>query len=88
MNFLSLTHNRLLILLMIGLNVLAACDPSQTGLLRDLGGIASDSAPHGLGSQILSSYSGSYALLIGESQYTNGWTNLVTRSQRLRWECL
>jgi len=29
-----------------------------------------------LGSQILSSYSGSYALLIGESQYTHGWSKL------------
>jgi len=77
MNFLNLTHNRLLILLIIGLNVLAACE-SQTGLRRDFGGVASDSAPHGLGSQILSSYSGSYALLIGESQYTNGWDSLET----------
>jgi len=97
MNFLSLTHNRLLILLMIGLNVLAACDPSQTGLLRDPGGVASDSAPYAqkqsistlavpsrLGSQILSSYSGSYALLIGESQYTNGWGNLGSIPGELR----
>ncbi|MEK8021228.1 MAG: DUF1566 domain-containing protein, partial [Candidatus Parabeggiatoa sp.] len=28
------------------------------------------------GAQILSSYSGSYALLIGESRYTEGWSNL------------
>lgn len=84
MNFFSLTHNRLLMLLIIGLNVLAACDPSQTGLLRDPGGLTSDSAPHGLGSQILSSYSGSYALLIGESQYTNGWSNLGSIPGELR----
>jgi len=84
MNFFSLTHNRLLILLIIGLNVLAACNSSQTGLLRDPGGVASDSAPHGLGSHILSSYSGSYALLIGESQYTNGWDSLVSIPEELR----
>jgi len=86
MNFLNLTHNLLLILFMIGLSVLAACEPSQTGLLRDPGGVMSDSAPytHGLGSQILSSYSGSYALLIGESQYTNGWGHLGSIPSELR----
>ncbi len=30
------------------------------------------------GQTILSSYSGSYALLIGESQYTHGWSKLTT----------
>ncbi len=56
---------------------------------RDIGGITPDPnsttliptppppvvpSPHG--PRILSSYSGSYALLIGESHYTNGWQNL------------
>ncbi|MDM8559372.1 caspase family protein [Candidatus Parabeggiatoa sp. HSG14] len=83
MNFLSLTHNRLLMLLIIGL-MLAACDP-QTGMVRDPGGITSDSASytHGLGSQILSSYSGSYALLIGESRY-DSWPNLESIPGELR----
>jgi hypothetical protein len=35
-------------------------------------------APSPQGTQILSSYSGSYALLIGESQYTHGWSKLIT----------
>jgi hypothetical protein len=47
---------------------------------RDPGGIASDA----VGSRILSSYSGSYALLIGESQYTNGWSNLESIPGELR----
>ncbi|MDM8559371.1 SUMF1/EgtB/PvdO family nonheme iron enzyme [Candidatus Parabeggiatoa sp. HSG14] len=91
MDFLSLTHIRLLILLMIGL-MLAACDP-QTGIIRDPGGITDDltpyvqgqslstanmthaaQSPHG--AKILSSYSGSYALLIGQNRYTQGWSNL------------
>jgi len=87
MKFLSLTLNRLLMLLMISISALTACDPSKTGLLRDPGGLTDESVPYspgqssfppGLGQQILLSYSGSYALLIGESQYTNGWSNLET----------
>jgi|GEM_PF-842154 len=77
MNFLSLTHNRLLMLLMIGLT-LSVNNAAAEG--RDPGGIASDA----VGSRILSSYSGSYALLIGESQYTNGWPNLETIPGELR----
>jgi len=96
MNFLSLAHHRLLMLLIIGLSLLAACDPSQTGV-RDPGvGIITDSTSQLStasttqtvqsiqGSQILSSYSGSYALLIGESQYTNGWSNLESIPGELR----
>jgi len=77
MNFLSLTYNRLLILLMIGLT-LSINNAAAEG--RDPGGVASDA----VGSQILSSYSGSYALLIGESQYTNGWSNLESIPGELR----
>jgi hypothetical protein len=32
--------------------------------------------PNPLEHQIRSSYTGSYALLIGESKYTHGWSNL------------
>jgi hypothetical protein len=41
MTFLSLAH-RLFIFLMLGLTLLAACDPSQTGVLRDPGGVKYD----------------------------------------------
>jgi uncharacterized caspase-like protein len=86
MTILSLAHYQLLIFSMLGLTLLAACNPNQTWM-RDPGGIASDSTPYTppstiqtvqspYGSQILASYSGSYALLIGESRYTNGWSNL------------
>ncbi|RKZ43205.1 MAG: hypothetical protein DRQ41_05870 [Gammaproteobacteria bacterium] len=76
---------------MIGLSVLAACAPIKPGGQRDPGGLTDESVPYTpvkpgqsssststsvLGSQILSSYSGSYALLIGESQYTHGWSKL------------
>jgi len=99
MNFLSLAHHRLLMLLIIGFSLLVACDPSQTGLRRDPGGITNDSTPYApelstasttqtvqsiQGSQILASYSGSYALLIGESQYTNRWSNLESIPGELR----
>ncbi len=50
--------------------------------MRDPSGIGSDirlspvPVPSTVGPTILSSYSGSYALLIGESQYAYRWTNL------------
>ncbi|MEK8017584.1 MAG: hypothetical protein VSS75_012000, partial [Candidatus Parabeggiatoa sp.] len=50
----------------------AAEIPSQ----RDPSGIVSHSVSSSHGQQILSSYTGSYALLIGESEYTNGWSTL------------
>jgi len=71
MNFLSLTHNRLLMLLMIGLT-LSVNNAAAEG--RDPGGIASDA----VGSRILSSYSGSYALLIGESERRVGRSEAET----------
>jgi hypothetical protein len=92
MTFLSLAH-RLFIFLMLGLTLLAACDPSQTGVLRDPGGVKYDltsnvsgqsSSTSGLGARILSSYANSYALLIGESQYTHGWSNLESIPGELR----
>ncbi len=36
------------------------------------------------GTQVLSSYSGSYALLIGKSQYTHGWSKLTTIPSELQ----
>jgi len=77
MNFLSLTHNRLLVVLAMGLTLLINNAIAEE---RDPGGIASGA----VGTQILSSYSGSYALLIGESQYTNGWANLESIPGELR----
>ena len=43
MNFFNLTHNWLLMLLMISLSLLAACDPS---VRRDPGGITNNSTPY------------------------------------------
>ncbi len=54
----------------------------NTPPMRDPSGIGSDirlspvPVPSTVGPTILSSYSGSYALLIGESQYAYRWTNL------------
>ena len=45
-------------------------------LMRDPGGIGDDSGNSRVGATILSSYSGSYALLIGESRYVYRWNNL------------
>jgi hypothetical protein len=43
---------------------------------RDLGGISGDTQSSTVGPTILSSYSGSYALLIGQSRYQYRWHNL------------
>ncbi len=88
MNMPTHLHNARFALCLIGL-LLSACTPTIPEQQRDPGGITSNSTPYEQpvyttntanqslqGSQILSSYSGSYALLIGESQYTNGWSTL------------
>jgi hypothetical protein len=96
MNFSNSTFNRWVIhsLLVLSLGVLSACD---TKLRRDSRGLdwevqntseqtlhIASTAQKRQGHQILSSYSGSYALLIGESQYTNGWSNLGSIPGELR----
>jgi len=76
MNYSTLTLKRWLIhslLILFTFGSLSAADlPSQ----RDPGGIVSHSVSSSHGLQILSSYTGSYALLIGQSQYTKKWSNL------------
>lgn len=81
MNFSPLTFNRWFtpsLLFLFSFGILSAC-------VRDRGietHLVSDtpkqpvSSSHG--QKILSSYTGSYALLIGESKYTHGWSNLET----------
>jgi len=54
----------------------AAPNNPLSNLMRDPGGIDEDSGNSGEGATILSSYSGSYALLIGESRYAYRWSNL------------
>ena len=89
MNFSSISLNRWFIynlLILLSFIILSACDTTQR---RDPSGVVPlpvhdiqepvlpiipVSSSHG--KQILSSYSGSYALLIGESKYTNGWQSL------------
>ena len=86
MNDSTLTFTRRIAPFLIGLSlaVLSACINTQTvphkGPKPD---IVSYTTPTSMvqspqGTQILSSYSGSYALLIGESQYTHGWSKLIT----------
>ncbi|MEK8020952.1 MAG: DUF1566 domain-containing protein [Candidatus Parabeggiatoa sp.] len=89
MNMPTHLHNARFALCLIGL-LLSACTPTMIPQQqRDPRGITSHSAPYEQpvypsttatqslqGAQILSSYSGSYALLIGESRYTEGWPNL------------
>jgi len=86
MNSFALTSHRLLMLLMLG-SALAACVPVpyQRGPEERLVNDEPFPSPmpgttppvqSQLGSQILASYSESYALLIGESEYTHGWSDL------------
>ena len=75
MNYSTLTLKRWLIhslLILFTFGSLSAAEPSQ----RDPGGIVSHSVSSSHGQQIVSSYTGSYALLIGQSQYTKKWSNL------------
>ncbi len=75
MNYSTLTLKRWLIhslLILFTFGSLSAAEPSQ----RDPGGIVSHSVSSSHGQQIVSSYTGSYALLIGQSRYTKKWSNL------------
>ncbi len=96
MNFPTILHNSRFALFLIGL-LLSACLSTIPEQQRDPEGITSQSEPYEQaaytantvtqnlqGSQILSSYSGSYALLIGESQYTKGWSRLGSIPEELR----
>jgi formylglycine-generating enzyme required for sulfatase activity len=98
MNFSSISLNQWFIpnlLILLSFSILSACDVKMPSL-RDPGGVEplpvyqkqEQSLPITLvssshGKQILSSYSGSYALLIGESKYTNGWQNLGSIPEEL-----
>jgi hypothetical protein len=89
MNFSYISLNQEFIpnlLILLSFCILSACETTQQ---RDPSGVVSLHTPYeqkpvlpitpvssSHGKQILSSYSGSYALLIGESEYTNGWQSL------------
>ncbi len=86
MNGSTLTRNRRIasFLIWLSLAVFSACTNNQTvpPLKEPKPNRVSHTPPTQIepspqGTQILSSYSGSYALLIGESQYTNGWSKLT-----------
>jgi hypothetical protein len=79
MRFLFIHLNRWFIfnlLILLSFCILSACDTKTTPRPDADDVVPPPITPVRFGQQILSSYSGSYALLIGESEYTNGWTNL------------
>jgi hypothetical protein len=81
-------HNALFTLL-IGLLLSACTVPEEQGEQKGITAAPDKHSPPAThssreGAQIFSSYSGSYALLIGESQYTKGWSRLESIPEELK----